>query len=148
MQVLREQTIELLRRFILANNICWPYQDEAINDLKKGESTAIIAGKNIHTKYYTIAGDWKAIFDGGLPIPMPPFGIPVWTPVDNDCIDAVAMVNYQIEGSREIGEPNDGMVPVKSVESGEFNSLGHTDDCHTNLFGDEEFNKAMSILGQ
>ena len=47
---------------------------------------------------------------------------------------------------KEIKGPDDGLVPLKSVESGEFNSLGHTDNCHTNLFSDEEFEKAMTVL--
>jgi pimeloyl-ACP methyl ester carboxylesterase len=130
-----------------ANRICWPFSDEAINDLKEG-APATKVGKNTHTEYHTTAGDWKAIFDGGMFIPTPPFGIPVWIPVDNDCIDTPLMFNYQLEGSGEINGPDDGIVPLESVESGGFNSLGHTDNCHTNLFSNEEFNKAMTILRQ
>jgi len=85
-------------------------------------------------------------------IPIPPFGILVWTLVwtliDNDCIDDVAIVTYQFDGSIEIDGPDDGIVPLESIESGEFNSIGHTDNCHTNLFSDEEFDKAMTILGR
>lgn len=136
-----------------ANKICSPFPDQAINDLIPGAAATEVK-KNDHTQYHTIAGDWKAIFDGGMfistLIPTPPFGILVWTLVwtliDNDCIDDVAIVTYQFDGSIEIDGPDDGIVPLESIESGEFNSIGHTDNCHTNLFSDEEFDKAMTIL--
>lgn len=138
-----------------ANKICSPFPDQAINDLIPGAAATEVK-KNDHTQYHTIAGDWKAIFDGGMfistLIPTPPFGILVWalvwTLIDNDCIDDVAIVTYQFDGSIEIDGPDDGIVPLESIESGEFNSIGHTDNCHTNLFSDEEFDKAMTILGR
>jgi len=138
-----------------ANKICRPFPDQAINDLIPGAAATEVK-KNDHTQYHTIAGDWKAIFDSGMfistLIPTPPFGILVWalvwTLIDNDCIDDVAIVTYQFEGSIEIDGSDDGIVPLVSVESGGFNSLGHTDNCHTNLFSNEEFNKAMTILGR
>lgn len=128
-----------------ANWICSPFSDQAINDLRPG-SAATEVKKNNHTQYHTIAGDWKAIFDGWMFVPTPPFGIPVWMPVDDDCIDNPLTFNYLLEGSVEINGLDDGLVPLKNIESGGFNSLGHTDNCHTNLFSDEEFEKAMTIL--
>ncbi|MDF2736272.1 MAG: Lipase [Nitrososphaeraceae archaeon] len=128
-----------------ANWICSPFSDQAIKDLRPG-SAATEVKKNNHTQYHTIAGDWKAIFDNWMFVPTPPFGIPVWMPVDDDCIDNLLTFNYQLEGSVEINGLDDGLVPLKSVESGGFHSLGHTDNCHTNLFSDEEFEKAMTIL--
>lgn len=127
---------------MVANQICGEFPDEAINDLRNGEPVTTV-GMNTHTNYYTIAGDWKALSDFCMPT-----SLFTCMPVDYECIDTVPMVNYLIEGSMEINGSDDGLVPVKSVESGGFNSLGHTDNCHTNLFGDEEFNKAMSILGK
>jgi hypothetical protein len=43
---------------------------------------------------------------------------------------------------------DDGMVPLRSADPGGqiFNSLGHTDNCHTNLFTQEELGKAIFIL--
>jgi len=131
---------------VFANQICEPFSDEAINDLREG-APATRVENNIHTQYHTIAGDWKAFFDFCTPFPFSPVPFPC-IPGDFDCIDTPAMVTYQVEGSIEINGPDDGVVPVESVESGEFNSLDRTDNCHTNLFGNEEFNIAMSILGQ
>jgi hypothetical protein len=43
--------------------------------------------------------------------------------------------------------PDDGIVPVKSVgKPGEFRSLGQTDNCHTNLFTDEEYDKVIGVF--
>lgn len=127
------------QEILTANQICSPFPDEAINDLVEG-SAATTVGKNVHTKYHTIAGDWKALFDYCIPIPFS------CVPVDKDCLESPAMFVYQFEGSIEIDGPDDGIVPVESVESGAFNSLGHTDNCHTKLFSLEEFNRAMTIL--
>jgi uncharacterized alpha/beta hydrolase family protein len=120
-----------------ANRICLPFPDEAINDLIPGAAATEVK-KNNHTQYHTIAGDWEAFYDFWNPFTL------LWT--DIDCQDIVPMVLYQREGNREIDGPDDGIVPLESVESAEFNSLGYTDNCHTNLFSPQEFNKAMSIL--
>jgi hypothetical protein len=43
--------------------------------------------------------------------------------------------------------PDDGIVPVKSVEEpGEFRSLGQTDNCHTNMFTVEEYDKVIGVF--
>ena len=91
-----------------ANWICSPFSDQAINDLIPGTAATEVK-KNNHTQYHTIAGDWKSIFDGWMFFPTLPFGIPVWTPVDNDCIDYPLTFNYQLEGSREIKGSDDGI---------------------------------------
>jgi hypothetical protein len=46
--------------------------------------------------------------------------------------------------------PDDGFVPLRSADPGGqfFKSLGHTDNCHTNLFTAEELDKALLILLQ
>jgi uncharacterized alpha/beta hydrolase family protein len=125
-----------------ANIICSPFPDQAINDLIPGAAATEVK-KNNHTQYHTIAGDWKNI---------PEFCTQTLTlagcvPFDFDCrSEFFNLIEYQREGSKEIKGPDDGIVPLKSVESGGFNSLGNTDNCHTNLFSDEEFEKAMTIL--
>ena len=58
----------------------------------------------------------------------------------------LASLNIKEMEVKRFKGPDDGLVPLKSVESGGFNSLGHTDNCHTNLFTDEELEKAMTIL--
>ena len=49
---------------------------------------------------------------------------------------------------RVIGGPDDGLVPPGSADPGGpfFKSLGHTNNCHTNLFTQEELDKALSVL--
>jgi hypothetical protein len=49
---------------------------------------------------------------------------------------------------RKLDGPDDGIVPLRSADPGGqiFNSLAHTDNCHTNLFTQEELDKAISIL--
>jgi hypothetical protein len=38
-------------------------------------------------------------------------------------------------------------VPIESVEEpGEFITLGRTDNCHKNLFTNEEYNKVKEVL--
>jgi hypothetical protein len=42
---------------------------------------------------------------------------------------------------------DDGIVPIDSVEEpGEFITLGQTDNCHKNLFTNEEYNKVKEVL--
>ena len=91
--------------------------------------------KNSHTQYYTIAGNW-----------LPPFWyLPfyqVW--FDKDCPPSVwSFLEYN--GIYDIIGPDDGIVSVSSVESN-FMPLNATNNCHTNLFGEEEYNSAREIL--
>ena len=56
-------------------------------------------------------------------------------------------LTFQYNGRNEITVPDDGIVPVNSVEEPrEFVSLGRTDNCHTNMFTEEEFDKALAVL--
>jgi len=102
-----------------SNNICTP----AIYDLKPGASDTIVK-MNPNTKYYTIAGNWNATL-GNCPISL-----------------FVPMELFNI-----LPKPNDGLVPVSSVESqGYFHNLGHSKDCHTNLLGPYEYGLARGVL--
>ena len=59
----------------------------------------------------------------------------------------VMRVHYYLEVSYQIRDITDGIVPVSSVEEAEeYQSLGRTDNCHTNTFTDEEFDKVMEVL--
>jgi hypothetical protein len=50
-------------------------------------------------------------------------------------------------GYNNVPIPNDGLVPVSSVESqGYFHSLGHTNSCDTNLLSDYEYGLARDTL--
>jgi len=101
-----------------SSNICEP----AVEDLKPGAADTRV-GMNSNTKYYTIAGDWSPslIFN---------------------CPQLLGGVGYSL-----LPKPNDGLVPVSSVESqGNFHNLGHTSDCHSNLLGDKEYTLAKPIL--
>jgi uncharacterized alpha/beta hydrolase family protein len=101
-----------------SSNICEP----AVEDLKPGAADTKV-GMNSNTKYYTIAGDWN---------PSLMF----------NCPQVLGGVGYS-----QLPKPNDGLVPVSSVESqGYFHNLGHTSDCHSNLLGDTEYGLAKPIL--
>jgi hypothetical protein len=114
----------------------------AVYDLKT-TSPVLNVGKNEHTKYHTIASNWVSEY---------PY---VWLPEDVNCLSQSSLfdiagwnfLTFQYVGRYEILEPNDGIVPVESVkEPGEFDLLGRTDNCHTNMFTDEEFQKALGVL--
>jgi uncharacterized alpha/beta hydrolase family protein len=105
-----------------SSNICKP----AVDDLKPGAADTKV-GANTNTKYYTIAGDWNP----SLLLNCPPLnGLPV-----------------EQAGYLQLPKPNDGLVPLSSVESqGYFHNLGHTQDCHSNLLSDKEYGLAKPIL--
>ena len=89
----------------------------AAADLKPG-STATKALRNVNTDYYTIAGDWIWWW----------YGIP-------------------IEGNAQIEGPDDGLVPVSSVDSEPyFHPLGQTPHSHNLLLGIQEYELARDIL--
>jgi triacylglycerol lipase len=101
-----------------SSNICEP----AVEDLKPGAADTKV-GMNSNTKYYTIAGDWSPslVFN---------------------CPQLLGGVGYS-----QLPKPNDGLVPMSSVESqGYFQNLGHTSNCHSNLLGDKEYELAKPIL--
>jgi uncharacterized alpha/beta hydrolase family protein len=105
-----------------SSNICKP----AVDDLKPGAADTKV-GANTNTKYYTIAGDWNP----SLLLNCPQLN---WLPLEET-------------GYLQLPKPNDGLVPLSSVESqGYFHNLGHTQDCHSNLLGDKEYGLAKPIL--
>jgi pimeloyl-ACP methyl ester carboxylesterase len=100
-----------LADLFFASDTCRP----AIFDLKTGAPDTM-AKQNIHTQYYTIAGECLPFLE------LPFFGI-------------------------VIPEPNDGIVPLSSVESLPYSiSLGHTLHCHLDLTSELEYGLAQSIL--
>ncbi|MGC2669019.1 MAG: alpha/beta fold hydrolase [Candidatus Nitrosopolaris sp.] len=104
-----------------SSNICAP----AIYDLKPGAPDTLVK-MNPNTKYYTIAGNWNLSLGNcqlSLFLPM------------------------ELAGFNNLPTPNDGLVPVSSVESqGYFHSLGHSNNCHTNLLSDYEYGLARDTL--
>jgi pimeloyl-ACP methyl ester carboxylesterase len=96
----------------------------AVFDLETNASD-ITAQRNPNTQYYTIAGDWT------------PFGL-------YDCLqDESGYYYYFYHGL----QPNDGIVPVSSVESQSYyQSLGNSPDCHQNLLGDFEYQLSQNVL--
>jgi pimeloyl-ACP methyl ester carboxylesterase len=111
-----------------SNNYCWP----AVDDIKPGAADTTV-GENNNTKYYTIAGDWNPSLMSNCP------------PVEN--FFQFDWPTFEKEGYSKLQKPNDGIVPVSSVESqGYFHNLGHTLDCHTNLLSERSFAKAEPYL--
>jgi uncharacterized alpha/beta hydrolase family protein len=101
-----------------SSNICKP----AVEDLKPGAADTTV-GMNPNVKYYTIAGDWNPslVFN---------------------CPQLLVGAGYS-----QLPKPNDGLVPLSSVESqGYFHTLGHTSNCHSNLLSDKEYQLAKPIL--
>jgi pimeloyl-ACP methyl ester carboxylesterase len=91
--------------------------------------------KNQNTIYHTIAGDWVSYWiwdywEGYIDLNCPPS----------------AFLSFELFGRYEIQDDDDGIVPVLSVNPGYFRPLGQTDNCHTNLFGEEEYAKARGVL--
>ena len=103
------------------NDVCTP----AIYDLKP-DSPSTKVEQNKNTKYYTIAGDWK--------------------PEAGNC--NLSMFSLPQEGGNDkLAKPNDGMVPLSSVESLNYSkSLGHSSSCHSNLLSEYEYGLAKDIL--
>ena len=101
------------------NDVCAP----AIYDLKPGAPDTKVK-ENPNTKYYTIAGEWN--------------------PDAGNC-DLLAPI--QQGGYDNLPKPNDGMVPISSVESLEYSdSLGHSKSCHSNLLSEYEYGLAKAVL--
>jgi pimeloyl-ACP methyl ester carboxylesterase len=90
-------------------------------------SPATKSARNMHTQYYTIAGDWNPFLILNCPQPD-------WLPIE-------------VSSFPKLPKPNDGLVLVSSVESQSyFHNLGHTSDCHSNMLSDKEYEKAKPIL--
>src|SRR5215207_1621520 len=97
----------------------------AVYDLRPG-APATEVKMNANTKYYTIAGEWN-----------PQLGNCQLTP----------FLPMEQSGSSDLPKPNDGMVPLSSVESQDyFINLGHSKSCHTNLMSDYEYGLAKDVI--
>ena len=104
-----------------SSNKCAP----AVYELKPGTAETLIK-MNPNTKYYTIAGNWN--------------------PSLGNCQLSLFLPMGQA-WYNNLPKPNDGLVPVSSVESqGYFRSLGHTNSCHANLISDYEYRLARDTL--
>jgi pimeloyl-ACP methyl ester carboxylesterase len=103
------------------NEVCAP----AVYDLKPGAPDTKVK-ENQNTQYYTIAGNWN--------------------PDAGNC-DLSMFSPTQHGGYDMLPKPNDGMVPVSSVESLNYTkSLGHSNSCHSNLLSEYEYGLAKEIL--
>jgi uncharacterized alpha/beta hydrolase family protein len=104
-----------------SSEVCTP----AVYDLRPG-SAATEVKMNPNTKYYTIAGEWD-----------PKLGncqLSLFAPMEQS-------------GSSTLPKPNDGVVPLSSVESQEsFINLGHSKSCHTNLMSDYEYGLTKEVI--
>ena len=104
-----------------SSEVCTP----AVYDLRPGAAATEVK-MNPNTKYYTIAGEWD-----------PKLGNCQLTP----------FLPMEQSGSSDLPKPNDGMVPLSSVESQDyFTNLGHSKSCHTNLMSDYEYGLAKDVL--
>jgi triacylglycerol lipase len=110
--------------------ICWP----AVFDLLPG-SPATNALENENTNYYTIAGDWTPYYNTFFPFYDPNCSPPYWLPLER-----WATTDFFINGK------DDGIVPIGSAAPSKFTNIGFTNNCHTNLFGEEEYGKARGVL--
>jgi hypothetical protein len=113
-------------------------------------SPVIRVEKNENTRYHTIAGNWISVYEYEF---RPEFMW--WLPEDINCpnpsnwfdLEGWNFLTFQYNGGYEITGPDDGIVPLESVEEPEeFRSLGQTHNCHTNMFTDDEYNKAIGVL--
>jgi len=103
------------------NEVCAP----AVYDLRPGAADTKVK-ENPNTKYYTIAGDWN--------------------PDTGNC-DLSLFSPVQRGGYDNLPKPNDGMVPLSSVESLEYSdSLGHSKSCHSNLLSEYEYGLVKDVL--
>jgi hypothetical protein len=107
----------------LAQNseICTP----AVYDLRPGAAATEVK-MNPNTKYYTIAGDWN--------------------PKLGNC-QLTSALPFEQTGFSKLPKPNDGMVPLSSVESQDyFINLGHSKSCHSNLMSEYEYGLAKDVI--
>jgi pimeloyl-ACP methyl ester carboxylesterase len=108
----------------------------ALQDLVRG-SSATEAEINENTQYYTIAGDWT-------PSPYYNFFYPFF---DSNCPQPSWLPLERWTSGFLIFEDDDGIVPLWSAASQQFENIGVTDNCHTNLFEiDEEYEIVKEIL--
>ncbi len=104
-----------------SSEVCTP----AVYDLRPGAAATEVK-MNPNTKYYTIAGEWD--------------------PKSGNC-QLTPFLPMEQSGSSTLPKPNDGMVPVSSVESQDyFINIGHSKSCHTNLMSDYEYELAKEVI--
>ena len=104
-----------------SSEICTP----AVYDLRPGAAATEVK-MNPNTKYYTIAGDWN--------------------PESGNCQLTLALPVEQ-SSSSTLPKPNDGIVPLSSVESQDyFINLGHSKSCHSNLMSEYEYGLAKDVI--
>jgi Alpha/beta hydrolase of unknown function (DUF915) len=97
----------------------------SVYDLRPGAAATEVK-MNPNTKYYTIAGDWN-----------PELGNCQLTP----------FLPMEQSGFSNLPKPNDGIVPLSSVESQDyFINLGHSKSCHSNLMSEYEYGLAKGVL--
>lgn len=110
------------------NELCSP----AILDIRPGSNASNVKMNN-NTRYYTIAGDWK-------PSTLPP---------DSNCSPRnQTWLFFQKWGYTQLNPPNDGIVPLSSVQLQGSKPLGVSDNCHTDLLGDEEYKMVRKLLSE
>ena len=104
-----------------SSEICTP----AVYDLRPGAAATEVK-MNPNTKYYTIAGDWN--------------------PKLGNCQLTLALPMEE-SSSSTLPKPNDGVVPLSSVESQDyFINLGHSKSCHSNLMSEYEYGLAKDVI--
>ena len=104
-----------------SSEICTP----AVYDLRRGAAATEVK-MNPNTKYYTIAGDWN--------------------PESGNCQLTLTLPMEQ-SSSSTLPKPNDGIVPLSSVESQDyFINLGHSKSCHSNLMSEYEYGLAKDVI--
>src|SRR5215217_1101844 len=97
----------------------------AVYDLRPGAAATEVK-MNPNTKYYTIAGDWN--------------------PDSGNC-QLTPFLPMEQSGFSNLPKPNDGMVPLSSVESQDyFINLGHSKSCHSNLMSEFEYGLAKGVI--
>jgi predicted alpha/beta hydrolase family esterase len=103
------------------SEICTP----AVYDLRPGAAATEVK-MNPNTKYYTIAGDWN--------------------PESGNC-QLTPFLPMEQSGFSTLPKPNDGVVPLSSVESQDyFINLGHSKSCHSNLMSEYEYGLAKGVI--
>src|SRR5918993_5525673 len=103
------------------SEICTP----AVYDLRPGAAATQVK-MNPNTKYYTIAGDWN--------------------PESGNC-QLTPFLPVEQSGFSNLPKPNDGIVPLSSVESQDyFINLGHSKSCHSNLMSEYEYGLAKGVI--
>src|SRR5687768_14733491 len=97
----------------------------AVYDLRPGAAATEVK-MNPNTKYYTIAGDWN--------------------PESENC-QLTLFLSCEQSGFSSLPIPNDGIVPLSSVESQDyFINLGHSKNCHSNLLSDYEYELTKDLI--